>query len=166
MAEIRPFQIAIHDTKLERLRAKLALTDFPSELSSDISNPWSRGAPTASIKRLAEYWLNGFDWRNAEAQLNDTLPQYTTTINVDDFGGYDIHFVHLRSRVENAIPLLFLHGWPGSFYEVSKIAHALTEGNGTSEPAFHIIAPSLVDHGFSSGSRTVSHVKIQCVQRP
>ena len=155
MAQIRPFRIDIPDSRLQRLHSKLALTDFPSELESDVTAPWSRGPPVSSVKQLAEAWLNTFDWRKAEKSLNDSLPQYTTTINVRGFGDYDIHFVHLRSRVKNAIPLIFLHGWPGNFYEGSKVAHLLVKGNGNSQPAFHVVIPSLIDHGFSSGSRTV-----------
>lgn len=155
MSNIRPFRIAIPDSRLERLRAKLALTDFPSELETDISNPWSRGPLKSSVKQLADYWLNHFDWRKAEASLNDNFPQFTATIYVSGFGNYDIHFIHLRSKVKNAIPLIFLHGWPGSFYEGTKIAHPLINGDGHSQPAFHVVIPSLVDHGFSSSSRTV-----------
>lgn len=155
MSEVQRFRIAIPDARLQRLRSKLALTDFPSELESDKAQPWSRGPPTATVKQLAEHWLNGFDWRKAEASLNENLPQYKTTVHVQDFGDYDIHFVHLQSKVRNAIPLIFLHGWPGNFYEGSKIAHPLVNGDGSTEPAFHVVIPSLVDHGFSSGSRTV-----------
>ncbi len=155
MAEIRSYRIAVPGARLQRLHSKLALTDFPSELESDIAQPWSRGPPTAIIKQLTEYWLNGFSWRKAEALLNEKLPQYKTTIRVQDFGDYDIHFVHLRSKIRHAIPLIFLHGWPGNFYEGSKIAHMLVNGDGSVEPAFHVVTPSLVDHGFSSGSRTV-----------
>ena len=132
MAQIRPFRIAIPDSRLQRLRSKLALTDFPSDLESDITAPWSRGPPASSIKQLVEHWLNHFDWRKAEKSLNDSLPQYITTISVHGFGDYDVHFVHLRSERKTAIPLIFLHGWPGNFYEGSKLARLLVEGNGRS----------------------------------
>ena len=155
MSTIRPFHISIPDARLHRLHSKLALTDFPSELETDISQPWSRGPPTSEIKQLTQYWLNGFDWRKAEKALNDNFPQFMTTINVQSFGNYDIHFAHLRSKVKNAIPLVFLHGWPGNFYEGSKFSKLLVDSNGKAEPAFHVVVPSLVDHGFSSGSRTV-----------
>lgn len=157
MAMIRQFRIDIPDARLQRLHSKLALTDFPSELESDITQPWSRGPPKSTIKQLTQHWLNGFDWRRAEATVNDTLPQCMTTINIAGFGDYDIHFVHLRSKVKNAIPLIFLHGWPGSFYEGSKIAHPLVNGEGDNQPSFHVVIPSLVDHGFSSGSRRVCY---------
>jgi hypothetical protein len=133
------------------LKQKLSLTDFPSEVTT--SDPWARGAPLADIKRLAEYWETGFDWRKAEAELNK-FPQYTAAIEVEDFGSYDVHFIHQPSTVKNAIPLLFVHGWPGSFIEVTKILPLLVE-EGESFPTFHIVAPSLIDFGFSSPSNKV-----------
>lgn len=152
-----PFKISIPDSRLKRLRLKLNLTDFPSELGTDTSFPWTRGPPLQSLRNLTDHWIKDYDWRKAEAFLNDSLPQFMTKIDVDCHGEYDIHFVHVRSRAIDAIPLVFLHGWPGSFYEVSKIAHSLADGNGGRDgPFFHVVAPSLVDHGFSSGSRTVS----------
>ena len=155
-----PYKISIPDSSLSTLHTKLSAATFPSPLDPALTDSWAYGAPLSEVKRLAEYWLNAFDWRKAEALLNNTLPQFTTAVGVDGFGDYDIHFVHIRSKVGNAIPLLFLHGWPGSFYEVSKIAQPLANRNGTSEPAFHVVAPSLVDHGFSSGSRTVSCLQL------
>lgn len=154
--DIRPFKIAVDQYRLDRLKKKLELADLPSELETDTSQPWARGPPTASIRDLLAYWTNTFDWRKAEATLNNTLPQFTTTLRLDGHGEYDIHFVHLRSNAPDAIPLIFLHGWPGSFYEVSKIARPLAANGDGHSPSFHVVAPSLVDHGFSSGSRTVS----------
>jgi pimeloyl-ACP methyl ester carboxylesterase len=155
MATLRPFHISIPDARLQRLHSKLALTDFPSELETDIAQPWSRGPPRSEIKQLTQYWLNGFNWRKVEEALNTNFPQFLTTINVRGFGDYDVHFVHLRSNIKNAIPLIFLHGWPGNFYEGTKFSKLLVNSDGKAEPAFHVVMPSLVDHGFSSGSRTV-----------
>ena len=152
MSSINPFKIAIPDEKINRLKQKLALTDFPDEFPSD--EPWSRGAALSDIKRLAQYWENGFDWRKAEAKLNQ-LPQYIAKIEVDGFDAYDVHFVHQTSKDKNAIPLLFLHSWPGSFVEVMKLLPELTKG-GKDFPAFHVVAPSLIDYGFSSASKKVS----------
>ena len=148
MAEIKPFKIAVPDDKINRLKQKLALTDFPDEVSDE--QPWIRGPPLADIKRLALKWLNDYDWRKAEAELNK-LPQYITQVPVDKFGTYDFHFIHQRSSVKNAIPLLFVHGWPGSFIEVVKILPLLDKGD-KEFPAFHVVAPSLMDFGFSSVS--------------
>ncbi len=154
MSSVKPFKLEISEERLHRLQQKLTLSDFPDEtddLGSD--EAWSRGVPLSEIKRLARYWQAEFDWRKAEASLNQ-FPQYITDIDVDGFGSYQVHFVHKRSDVAKAIPLLFLHGWPGSFIEVTKILPQLTEG-GKSYPAFHVVAPSLIDFGFSSASRKV-----------
>ncbi|KAK5175812.1 uncharacterized protein LTR77_000952 [Saxophila tyrrhenica] len=152
-SDIQPYSIAVDEDRLQRLHRKLKLTDLPTELQSDTASEWSRGPPAAAIHELAQYWIHDFDWRKAEAKLNDSLPQYMTSISVDDHGDYDVHFVHQKSQNVDAIPVLFLHGWPGSFYEAAKILKPLTDGvNG--EPSFHVVAPSLIDHGFSGGSRT------------
>src|SRR6201989_1204901 len=103
---------------MANLKQKSAATEFPDELEG--VEPWSRGTPLADLKRLSQYWQNGFDWREQEAKLNQ-LPQYMTKIDVEGFGTYAIHFFHQPSTVKNAIPLLFCHGWPGSFMEVTKI---------------------------------------------
>jgi len=156
MSRIIPFKIAIPNDKIHRLKQKLALTDFPDEIV-DTDEPWSRGSPLADIKRLALYWEKGFDWRKAEVMLN-AFPQYITKIEVDGFDTYDVHFIHQPSAVPNAIPLLFVHGWPGSFIEVTKVLPQLVQG-GKGFPAFHVVAPSLLDFGFSSASKKV---RIEC----
>ncbi|OAG44620.1 hypothetical protein AYO21_01110 [Fonsecaea monophora] len=149
MSPITPYKINIPDEKIQRLKQQLALADFPDELP-DVK-PWSRGTPLADLKRLAAYWQDGFDWRKQEAKLNE-LPQFMTQIDVDGFGTYDIHFVHQQSPVRNAIPLLFCHGWPGSFAEVTKILPLLINGGGDA-PSFHVVVPSMVDYGFSSAAK-------------
>jgi hypothetical protein len=152
MSTITPFKIAIPEEKLVRLKQKLALTDFPGEVV-DTDDPWSFGSPLADIRRLALYWETGFDWRKAETALNE-FPQYIAKIEVEGFDTYDVHFIHQPSAVANAIPLLFVHGWPGSFIEVTKILPYLVKGE-RDFPAFHVIAPSLVDFGFSSANKKV-----------
>lgn len=153
MASITPFKISISDEKINRLQQKLALTDLPSEVP-DLKDPYSRGVPLSEIKRLALYWQHKFDWRAIEAKINE-IPQCIANIAVEGFGTYDIHFVHQRSQVSNAIPLLALHGWPSSFLAVQPMLPLLIEG-GIDEPAFHVVAPSLIDFGFSSASKKVS----------
>ncbi|KAL8682113.1 MAG: hypothetical protein Q9186_001818 [Xanthomendoza sp. 1 TL-2023] len=143
MAPIEPFTISVPDSQLERLSEKLRNTNFPDELDEA---GWDLGAPLADIKRLTKYWQEKYDWRKAEAAINQ-LPNYKTSIDIDGYGTLDIHFVHQKSPVEGAIPLLFCHGWPGSFLEVSKILPLLTS---STTPSFHIIAPSLPNFGFSS----------------
>jgi hypothetical protein len=152
MASITPFRIDVPEDKIARVKQKLAFSDFPSEVT-DVE-PWSRGPPLADIKRLAHYWEHDFDWRKAEAKLNE-LPQYTVGVEIEGHGTHQVHFVHQPSTVNNAIPLLFIHGWPGSFVEVTKLLPQLVEG-GDSYPAFHVVAPSLIDFGFSSASEKAS----------
>ena len=153
MSFITPFRIAIPEDKIQQLKQKLAHTEFPDEIL-DLDDPWSRGCPLSSVKRLVRYWQEGFDWRKTEETLN-AFPQFKTPIEVEGFDTYDIHFVHQQSSNSNAIPLLFLHGWPGSFIEVTKILPDLVKGD-VHSPTFHIIAPSLVDFGYSSANKKVS----------
>ncbi len=104
---IQPFKIAIPQRSLEILQKKLDLATFPEEV--DFSDIAKYGASRSEIKRLTEYWRNGFDWRAQEAKLNK-LPHFTTTVCVDGFGDLDIHFIHQRGSQEDSIPLLFCHG--------------------------------------------------------
>ena len=150
MASPKPFKVDFGDARIERLKQKLALTDLPDELEE---SGWNYGSPLADIKRLKAHWENGFDFSAAQARLNE-LPQFTIPISVDGFGTLEIHFVHQKSEVKNAIPLLFCHGWPGSFEEVSKILPELVKG-GPDHPAFHVVAPSMVNFGFSQGTKKV-----------
>ncbi|KAJ3531862.1 hypothetical protein NMY22_g7980 [Coprinellus aureogranulatus] len=144
--EPRPFKISIQDEKLDLLRRKLELTTFPDELE-DSGRDY--GPPLSDIKRLVARWKDGYDWRKHEAALNAELPQFTQTIAVDGHGELEVHFVHKRSEVEGAIPLLFVHGWPGSFIEVRKILPLLVDSSGD-HPSFHAVALSLPGFGFSS----------------
>lgn len=98
------------------------------------------------VKALTKYWIEEFDWRAVEKKLN-TIPQFKTEIKVEGFDPIDIHFVHQKSDVKGAIPLLFLHGWPGSFLEVTKMLPLLKGEDG--KQAFHVVAPSLPNYGFS-----------------
>ncbi|KAI0533930.1 microsomal epoxide hydrolase [Xylaria digitata] len=147
--EIRPFTIAIPDAGLEDLRERLRRTRFPDELE-DVGH--DMGAPLKDVKRLATYWAEKYDWRKAEAELNK-LPHFMTKLQATGFEPLDIHFVHVRSSRKDAIPLLFSHGWPGSFLEATKIITPLAEPEDASQPAFHVVAPSLAGYGFSEGPR-------------
>lgn len=102
----KPFALNVPDADLELLREKLELVTFPDELEGA---GWKYGLPLADAKRLTGYWKTTFDWRKAERAINK-LPQFTTDIEVEGFGSLNIHFVHQKSEVENAIPLLFVHG--------------------------------------------------------
>lgn len=105
--EIRPFKISVPDSAIVALKDKLAAATFPDEV--DFSDDWNYGASLRDVKRLANYWKDGFDWRAQEAKLN-TLPHYMTKIPVEGFGSLDIHFIHQKSSKSDSIPLLFCHG--------------------------------------------------------
>ncbi|KAJ7600256.1 Alpha/Beta hydrolase protein [Mycena floridula] len=145
--EEKSFKIAVSDDQLALLRKKLDLHVFPDELE-DAGRKY--GAPLADIRRLVARWKDGFDWRKEEARLNEELPQFTRDIEVEGHGTLNIHYVHQKSQVENAIPLLFVHGWPGSFIEVRKILPLLVKPS-SDQPAFHVVALSLPGYGFSQG---------------
>jgi pimeloyl-ACP methyl ester carboxylesterase len=141
--EIRPFRIAIPQADLDDLRERLADTRWPSELEGV---GWSRGVPVGYLQGLAAYWRDGFDWRAQEARLNE-FPQFTTEID-----GQTIHFLHVRSPETDAIPLLLIHGWPGSFVEFVDLIGPLTDPvayGGDAADAFHVVIPSVPGHGFS-----------------
>jgi pimeloyl-ACP methyl ester carboxylesterase len=138
---VEPYKINVSEVRIEELRQRLALSKFPSQLAGP--DLWEYGTPVNEVQRLAKYWRDGFDWRKAEVKIN-MLPNFITSIPVDGFGDLDIHFAHQPSSNTNAIPLLFCHGWPGSFLEVSKLLPLLKDD-------FHVVAPSLPNFGFSSG---------------
>ncbi|KAG6919621.1 hypothetical protein DXG01_003485 [Tephrocybe rancida] len=141
------FSISISDSQLSILQQKLALAALPDELE-DAGVAY--GAALPDIQRLVNFWKNSYDWRKHEASINAELPQFTRDIPVDAFGPLNIHYVHMRSAVEDAIPLLFVHGWPGSFLEVRKILPLLV-GAPPEHPSFHVVALSLPGFGFSAG---------------
>jgi pimeloyl-ACP methyl ester carboxylesterase len=142
-AAIRPFHVDIPDEALDDLRRRIAATRWPSkELVADRS----QGVQLATLQELARYWTTEYDWRKCEARLN-ALPQFTTEID-----GVEIHFIHVRSRHEDALPLVMTHGWPGSVIELLETVGPLTDPTphgGTPEDAFHLVLPSLPGYGFS-----------------
>jgi Epoxide hydrolase N terminus len=146
MSEVRPYKIDVPQAKLDRLKQKLDDYQWPTELENV---GWDYGTPQKDIKRFYDHWKNKFDWRAHEKHMNDSYPQFETTVNIDGFGDVDIHFLHQKSDVKGAIPLCFVHGWPGSFLEVTKMIPLLQGGDG--KPAFHIVAPSMVNYAFSQG---------------
>jgi pimeloyl-ACP methyl ester carboxylesterase len=141
--DVRPFQVEIPEAELAELRRRIAATRWPSkELVADRS----QGVQLATMQALARYWTTEYDWRRCEARLN-ALPQFTTEID-----GVEIHFIHVRSRHENALPLIMTHGWPGSVIELLETVGPLTDPTahgGTPEDAFHLVLPSLPGYGFS-----------------
>jgi pimeloyl-ACP methyl ester carboxylesterase len=140
---IRPFHVNVPEAELTELRRRINATRWPSkELVADRS----QGVQLATIQALARYWATDYDWRKVEAKLN-ALPQFTTEID-----GVEIHFIHVRSRHENALPLIMTHGWPGSVIELLETVGPLTDPTahgGTPEDAFHLVLPSLPGYGFS-----------------
>ena len=141
--EIRPFQLDIPKDALEDLRRRIEATRLPSK---ELVEDRSQGVQLATIHELATYWATEYDWRKAEARLN-ALPQFTTEID-----GVNIHFIHVRSRHENALPLIMTHGWPGSVMEMIDSVGPLTDPTahgGSAEDAFHLVLPSLPGYGFS-----------------
>lgn len=118
MASVEHFRVHVPQDRLDQLAAKLAAADFPPHELDGAG--WDYGVPLADIQRITTYWRDSFNWRQAEAELNE-MPQFKTSIVLDGFDPIDLHFVHAKSRNPDAIPLLFCHGWPGSFDEVSKI---------------------------------------------
>ena len=145
--EVRPFRIGIPQADLDDLEERLARTRFPDELPGV---GWSRGVPLDYLKELAEYWRASYDWREHEAKLNE-FPQYTTEID-----GQNVHFLHVRSPEQDALPLILTHGWPGSVVEFLDIIGPLTDPRahgGDPADAFHLVIPSLPGFGFSGPTR-------------
>jgi len=141
---IRPFEIEIPDTELEALRTRVMATRWPEK---ETVADQSQGVQSATIQALARYWASDYDWRKCEAKLN-ALPQFMTEID-----GLDIHFIHVQSRHENALPLIITHGWPGSVVEMLDVVGPLTDPTaygGTAQDAFHLVIPSMPGYGFSA----------------
>ena len=141
--EVRSFHIEIPEEQIDDLRRRIAATRWPSR---ELVEDRSQGVQLATLRELARYWETDYDWRKVEAKLN-ALPQFTTEID-----GVDIHFIHVRSRHENALPLIMTHGWPGSVIELLETVGPLTDPTahgGTPEDAFHLVLPSLPGYGFS-----------------
>ncbi len=141
--EIRSFQIEIPEKQIDDLRRRIAATRWPTK---ELVEDRSQGVQLATLRELARYWTTEYDWRKCEARLN-ALPQFTTEID-----GVEIHFIHVRSRHENALPLIMTHGWPGSVIELLETIGPLTDPTphgGTPGDAFHLVLPSLPGYGFS-----------------
>jgi pimeloyl-ACP methyl ester carboxylesterase len=140
-ADIRPFTVHFPDAALADLKHRVAATRWPD--AENVSDD-SQGVKLATMQKLAKYWQT-YDWRQAEARLN-AVPQFLTEID-----GLDIHFIHVRSKHENALPMIVTHGWPGSIVEQLKIIDPLTNptAHGGTADAFHLVIPSLPGYGFS-----------------
>jgi pimeloyl-ACP methyl ester carboxylesterase len=146
--EIRPFTIEISEDELDALRARISETRWPErETVAD----QSQGVQSETMQQLARYWSSQYDWRRVESKLND-LPQFTTEID-----GLDIHFIHVRSKHEDALPIIITHGWPGSIVELLNLVGPLTDPTahgGDASDAFHVVIPSIPGYGFSGKPST------------
>jgi pimeloyl-ACP methyl ester carboxylesterase len=140
---IRPFRAHFPDAQLVDLRRRINATNFPER---ETVRDYTQGVPLQTVRELARYWGSEYDWRKCEARLN-AYPQFVTEID-----GLDIHFIHVRSKHENALPLIVTHGWPGSVIEQLKIIGPLvdpTAHGGSAADAFHVVIPSIPGYGFS-----------------
>jgi pimeloyl-ACP methyl ester carboxylesterase len=141
--DIRPFQVEVPEADLNDLQQRLAATRLPSK---ELVDDRSQGVQLATIQELTRYWATDYDWRKVEATLN-AFPQFTTEID-----GVEIHFIHVKSKHENALPLIMTHGWPGSVVELLGTIGPLTDPTahgGNADDAFHLVLPSLPGYGFS-----------------
>jgi pimeloyl-ACP methyl ester carboxylesterase len=145
---VRPFHVAVPDAELVELRRRIRATSWPER---ETVTDDSQGVPLAALQELADYWATDYDWRNVEGKLN-ALPQYMTEID-----GLEIHFIHVRSAHEDALPLIVTHGWPGSVIELLKIIDPLTNpaaDGASASDAFHVVIPSIPGYGFSGQPTT------------
>ena len=145
---VRPFKVNVPEAELAELRKRINATRWPER---ETVTDDSQGVPLAMIQELARYWATDYDWRKCEAKLN-ALPQFITEVD-----GLDIHFIHVRSKQENALPLIVTHGWPGSVIEQLKIIDPLanpTAHGASASDAFHLVIPSLQGYGFSGKPTT------------
>jgi len=140
---IRPFHVNFPEADLAELRRRIVATRLPEK---ETVADFSQGVPLATVQKLARYWATEYDWRKVEARVN-AVPNFITEID-----GLDIHFIHVRSKHENALPVLISHGWPGSIVEQLKLIEPLTNPTahgGTAADAFHVVIPSMPGYGFS-----------------
>ncbi len=145
---IRPFHVKIPEVELTELRRRIRAARWPEQ---ELVGDASEGVQFNTMQKVAQYWADEYDWRKVEARLN-ALPQFTTEID-----GLEIHFIHVRSKHENALPLIVTHGWPGSIIEQLKIIDPLinpTAHGGSASDAFDVVIPSLPGYGFSGKPTT------------
>jgi pimeloyl-ACP methyl ester carboxylesterase len=140
---IRPFQVNVPEADLTDLRRRIVETRLPEK---ETVGDFTQGVPLATVQKLARYWATDYDWRKVEARMN-AVPNFITEID-----GLDIHFIHVRSKHENALPVIIAHGWPGSVVEQLKLIEPLTNPTahgGTAADAFDVVIPNMPGYGFS-----------------
>ena len=159
-AEVRPFRAEFGEEQIDDLRRRIVATRWPSR---ELVDDRSQGVQLATLKALAEYWAGAYDFGRVEERLN-ALPQFTTEID-----GVEIHFVHVRSQHEDALPLIMTHGWPGSVVELLETVGPLTDPSrhgGRAYDAFHLVLPSLPGYAFSDTSIRVTPLATRRCSRP
>jgi pimeloyl-ACP methyl ester carboxylesterase len=147
--EIQPFDVEIPEAQIDELRRRIEATRWPG---NELVDDWSQGVQLALLRELARYWVEDYDFGRIEGRLN-ALPQFTTEID-----GLEIHFIHVRSQHEEALPLIITHGWPGSVLEMLEVIGPLTDPTahgGNAEDAFHVVIPSIPGYGFSAAPADV-----------
>ncbi|KIY61482.1 alpha beta-hydrolase [Cylindrobasidium torrendii FP15055 ss-10] len=149
MSSPKPFTIAVSDEKLDWITQRVATAHIIPDIEHPAGKEWEDGVPPAIAKELVDFWRDSYDWRKVEARLNATFKMFT--VDIDDL---DVHFVHHKSTRQDAIPLIFVHGWPGNFLEVEGLLECLVEPVDPTAQAFHIVAPSLPGFAFSSEPST------------
>ncbi|EXA31511.1 hypothetical protein FOVG_17212 [Fusarium oxysporum f. sp. pisi HDV247] len=148
-----PFSVHFSQDFIELTQQKLDLARYPFEQSDFGAEDWSQGAKVAKVKQLAQYWRNEYDWAKQERFLNDTFKHYVVKLQVPGYGPLVLHFTHAKSSSPSATPLLFSHGWPGSFVEASRVVNDLSNPKESTDPSFHVVAPSIPGFGFSPAPR-------------
>jgi len=146
--EIRPYRVHVSKSEIADMRRRILATRWPDK---ETVTDQSQGAQLESFKTLVQYWGTNYDWTKAESKLN-SIPQFMTTID-----GVDIHFIHVRSKHKNALPIIITHGWPGSIFEFIKVIGPLTDPTaygGTADDAFDVVIPSMPGYGFSGKPTT------------
>ncbi|CAH0043173.1 unnamed protein product [Clonostachys rhizophaga] len=143
------FSVRFNPDLIQLTQQKLKLARFPLEQSDFGADDWSQGAKVDKVQRLVQYWLDEYDWERQEKFLNDTFKHYVVKLQVPGYGLLVLHFTHAKSSSPNATPLLFSHGWPGSFVEASKVVGQLSNPKNPNDPPFHVVAPSIPGFGFS-----------------
>ncbi|CAG8948038.1 unnamed protein product [Penicillium salamii] len=144
-----PYDICVDRELLDLTIQKLKLARYPEEQSDFGENNWTQGAKVSRVRQLAEHWQHKFNWDAQEKILNNAFNHFIVKLDVPGYGALVLHYTHTQASSSNAIPLLFSHGWPGSFVEALRIVKPLSNPSDAKEPSFHIIAPSIPGFGFS-----------------
>ncbi|KFY27669.1 hypothetical protein V491_00786 [Pseudogymnoascus sp. VKM F-3775] len=142
-----PFKVQVDEQLIADTKAKLSLARYPQQEVAGVDD-WSQGTRISELKAVAEYWRDEYNWKEEEDAINQEFSHFKVAVEVEGYGPITIHYVHEVSERKDAIPLLFSHGWPGSFLEIRKVIKSLAHPTSPSSPAFHVVAPSIPGFGF------------------